>query len=350
LIIAEPHLWDINLYDKTGRHAVDPGPTFVAHYPLFVWESSAEILKLEVGREMAFFIDRDAKQLSETTIEGVGCRALQLRIENRIITLYIAKANEVPFQIETRGGPHDVTLRYEIYEADLTPDLSKFEPPSGISFIESANPSHTSAIDSIGSEFDFDAYIHTYYLSPNPDLIDAAIRFIGKNGLVSDEAAAIGFTAFFAEVFEQNENRVAAWDLVIAQQDHPTQQLFSTAKSLSLRSFIRDAPPSPELNDLCWAGFFASGRTEYLERIIRNLSYVEERSDLNLYLTGASAKWSLASNAASHPTVRMVIEESRANAGEERKELLGEVLSKSPGTITTEMTEILKSQKDSGVW
>jgi hypothetical protein len=140
VIIAEPHAWDINLYDKTGRHVVDPGPTFVAHYPLFVWETSAEILKLEIGREIAFFNERDAERLSDASIDGVDCRVLQLKIENRIITLYIAKVNDVPFQIETQGGPHDVTLRYEKYETGLIPDLSKFEPPPGISFIEPANP------------------------------------------------------------------------------------------------------------------------------------------------------------------------------------------------------------------
>jgi len=140
VIIAEPHLWVINLYDKTGRHVIDPGPTFVAHYPVFVWESSAEMLKLEIGREIAFFNQRNAKSLPEHIIDGVNCRVLRLEIDGRTVTLYINQANEVPFQIETQGGPHDATLRYEKYKTDLAPDLTKFEPPPGISFTEAADP------------------------------------------------------------------------------------------------------------------------------------------------------------------------------------------------------------------
>ena len=211
-------------------------------------------------------------------------------------------------------------------------------------------PLFAAAIDSIQSEQEFDAYLHTYYLSPNPDNIDAAIRFIGISGLSSDAEAAPPLTAFFAEVFEQNEDRVAAWNQVIVQQDHATQQLFSAAKSLNLRSYVRDAPASPRLNDMCWAGFLASGRREYLERIIQNLAFVDERSDLNLYMTGASAKWSLASNQASHPAVRKIIERSRANAEGRLEILLGEVLSTTPDAIRTETIEILKSQKERGIW
>jgi len=137
VIIAEPHAWNINLYDKTGRHIIDPGPTFVAHYPLFLWESSAEVRKLEIGQEMNFFNQHHARILPDASIDNVDCRVLQLELDNRIITLYIAKASNVPFQIETRGGPFDATIRYEKYETDLKPDLSKFEPPDEISFIDS---------------------------------------------------------------------------------------------------------------------------------------------------------------------------------------------------------------------
>ena len=64
---------------------------------------------------------------------------------------------------------------------------------------------------------------------------------------------------------------------------------------------------SASLNDMYWGAFFATGRTVFLQKLVDQLRYVEEREDEALFLAGATAKWSLASNAQSHDLVRWIL-------------------------------------------
>lgn len=63
---------------------------------------------------------------------------------------------------------------------------------------------------------------------------------------------------------------------------------------------------SPGLNDMYWGTFFASGNPAYVRRLIDELKYYDERKDVELFAVGATAKWSLQSNAEIHPLVRKI--------------------------------------------
>jgi hypothetical protein len=104
------------------------------------------------------------------------------------------------------------------------------------------------------------------------------------------------------------------------------------------------------MNDMCWGAFFASGRLEYLNRILDNLQYLEERADIKLYLTGASAKWSLDSNAENHALVRETLRSNLSKATAARKKVLEEILTRSPADIEAETIAVLEAQRRSGVW
>ena len=55
-IASEPNVWMIrNLFDHTGRHIVDPGPTYIVHHPILKKEAPGESDALEFGKEVAFF-------------------------------------------------------------------------------------------------------------------------------------------------------------------------------------------------------------------------------------------------------------------------------------------------------
>jgi hypothetical protein len=43
IIISEPDSWMINLLDHSGRHMVDPGPTFIIHHNILGRESSQRV-------------------------------------------------------------------------------------------------------------------------------------------------------------------------------------------------------------------------------------------------------------------------------------------------------------------
>jgi len=49
-------------------------------------------------------------------------------------------------------------------------------------------------------------------------------------------------------------------------------------------------------NDLNWASFFATGDLKYVNAIISNLKYIDNRQSLDLYGAAATAKWSLCAN------------------------------------------------------
>jgi hypothetical protein len=70
-----------------------------------------------------------------------------------------------------------------------------------------------------------------------------------------------------------------------------------------------------------------------VERVIEHAKLAGEREDLSLRMTGASALWSLASNAHSPPVVRESIE--RAVAG--GRDDLAEVLTADPDTFRRRM-------------
>src|SRR6202022_269103 len=67
LIVNEPDAWMINLFEKSGRHMVDPGPTFNPRLPVFdaTTGASPKVMELEFGREFEFFTKNNAKQSTE---------------------------------------------------------------------------------------------------------------------------------------------------------------------------------------------------------------------------------------------------------------------------------------------
>jgi hypothetical protein len=56
VIISEPDAWMLNLSDKSGRHVVDSGPSFVVHLPIFNKHTGEEsgVNELEFGTERDF--------------------------------------------------------------------------------------------------------------------------------------------------------------------------------------------------------------------------------------------------------------------------------------------------------
>ena len=96
---------------------------------------------------------------------------------------------------------------------------------------------------------------------------------------------------------------------------------------------------------MCWASFFGTGDTKYLDKLISNLPYSENRADLNLFTTGFSAKWSLCLNANTYLKVK-----SYLIALKDKNEYLDELLRQEPEQIRDNMVTILKAQKAKGIW
>jgi hypothetical protein len=69
----------INLFDGTGRHLVDPGPTFNVHLPIFEEPGiKTKLNELEYGEELEFFTTNGARQSTGEIIDGKSTNRLEV--------------------------------------------------------------------------------------------------------------------------------------------------------------------------------------------------------------------------------------------------------------------------------
>jgi hypothetical protein len=214
----------------------------------------------------------------------------------------------------------------------------------------SAQPSTAQNPSELKTIREVSGFMQTYYLQPQPDRIAEVINALRPSGFVkpTTESVAIGF---FSEVFVANPNRVPEWQIHIAKQDHRTKAILERAVSVSKTGgLVNDTGHSLQLNDGWWAAFFASGNPKLVEKIIDQLQYCDERNDQILFFAGATAKWSLASNARSHPLVRSTVENAKTTASARQRELIDQVLNEDLARIEQEIKEIIQTQREAGKW
>src|ERR1700738_3470004 len=72
IVVAEPSSWMANLYDGTGKHIVDPGPTFFAIAPVFGTRLPGKLIDLELGCEADFIAANAPKPVRAEQVGGVG--------------------------------------------------------------------------------------------------------------------------------------------------------------------------------------------------------------------------------------------------------------------------------------
>ncbi|MHC4945270.1 MAG: hypothetical protein ACYTG7_19820 [Planctomycetota bacterium] len=198
---------------------------------------------------------------------------------------------------------------------------------------------------------DFDRLMDLYYLHPSTKQAEFMIELIGSSGIFKFNKNSVApAIAFFSEVFAANKDRLDEWIAEIEKLDDDTRAVFEEAveRSENPKKFLKEEAPSSKLNDMCWGGYFATGEWIYLEKLIEHLRYLDVVDDLNLFFTGASAKWSLASNARRHPGVRDALVAAQEDADERLKFIIIDVLTVNPDEVQEEILEILESRVKSG--
>jgi hypothetical protein len=99
-----------------------------------------------------------------------------------------------------------------------------------------------------------------------------------------------------------------------------------------------------------WGAFFATGRTAFLQKLVDQLRYVDERDDEELFFAGATAKWSLASNAQSDPLVRSTLAGQTLKADQRTRALITELLTQPPAQVKQDIADIVRDQRAAGKW
>ena len=200
---------------------------------------------------------------------------------------------------------------------------------------------------------DFNTFMDGFYLDPRPQLIEPAMRWIDQNNVLANGDARAPVIAFFGLVMAAYPQYVGPWTAVIDSFEGDSRATFQAAANLAKQpGFLLDNhPPSPGHNDMLWGAFFATGDATYLRAIVDRLAHLNERTDLNLFLTAASAQWSLSSNASGHLRVQQTLQELLPSLDNEvSRRALDNALKEDPASFRGAMMEVIQEQKEAGVW
>ncbi len=135
VIVAEPDIWTINLSDRTGRHAVDPGPVLEVRAPILPQGSDLPPIfrSLEFGCE-AQFVAAHAPQAQRTIPWGSTRAGMHLVTAGEHTLAFVMDARRTsPMMISyTRGGRPLFAIRYDAYRADLKERPELFVLPKNV--------------------------------------------------------------------------------------------------------------------------------------------------------------------------------------------------------------------------
>ncbi len=191
----------------------------------------------------------------------------------------------------------------------------------------------------IASVSDLSDWMATYYLHPQPELLVPALLLADKQGLFKGDSAP-PLQAFAGRVMAQNPDKIKQWFTDLSSMSDNGKSLVLTSVwwancpqgkelldivSLQLsekskaefRKQIDKAPveidkmdiDSPDILDMLWACFCATGDEKYVKRVMTTLSWSkQDHKDLNKMIIASAARWSLMSNIQQHKKVKEICE------------------------------------------
>ena len=207
-------------------------------------------------------------------------------------------------------------------------------------FLAWTTPAHAQQPLTVTTAKDAEGFIQTYYQGPRPQMVGTLIGVLHATAVLHTPNAIPPYIGFFSEVFAGKPDRLPEWQALIAKQAHPTKGILEWALSVSKDGgVIAIDGHSAALNDMYWGAFFASGDAKYVNKLIDQLRFIDEREQFELFGVGAASKWSLASNARSHTKVRTILDSAKQNADRRTQEIIVELLQTDPVRIRQEINE-----------
>ncbi len=245
---------------------------------------------------------------------------------------------------------------FGIYKVDLVikENNKNVTVPLSLSFSVEEDDFVSSALDTlshISELYDLDLFISEYYMAPRPDLVSEALIFAADLGVLSNSKTISANYGFFAVVFSQNEEALKEWK-EIGKSHKALSEFIKKAANASKdpNKVFKNEDIEPGLNDLYWGAYFASGNIYYIKQIVLHLEYTDERKDLMKYLTGATAEWSLCSNAADRPRVKGGLILLAKEAEPEIATKINILLNSDPADVQQKMEDVCNEQVEKGVW
>ncbi len=199
--------------------------------------------------------------------------------------------------------------------------------------------------------FDANRFLELFYQSPQPDRLSDFLAAVSIQGWAEGKNSRPPLLGFLAEIITAYPDRTEGWRGHIPPSDTALRRLWDEAAVLSHKGGVRTViDHSPAINDMNWGAFAATGHADFVNRLIAEVPHHDERDDLNLFVTGNTACWSLGSKARSEPKVRQLLENAQASAPPRTRTLIGEILTRDPASYRQEMIEVIREQRRKGKW
>jgi hypothetical protein len=125
-ITNEPDAWMVNLLSKTGKHMLDPGPTFNCHLPIFPDADK----DLEFGLEMEYFKGKAALPQPGPVLQTKETQLYKVDVSGATLALFTYGSPERPLAVSrVRGASGEIFWFKGHGEVPFQPSL--FARPSG---------------------------------------------------------------------------------------------------------------------------------------------------------------------------------------------------------------------------
>jgi hypothetical protein len=200
------------------------------------------------------------------------------------------------------------------------------------------------------SKEEFGAFMQGYHKNPQPERIEAAMRFAAGSDVMTNDDTDHMTQVSFSCLFARYPDRKPAFKQSIASLDEPARTYFQRAIDSAPEHLFLQLPLQPKKNDMSWGCYFVTGDVSYAQDVIAALQYIGERQDMWKYLTASSAQWSLSGISRNDAKVRAALEEAVKDKNKVVADAARDALQKPPDAIRAGTYEVLKAQKAAGVW
>jgi hypothetical protein len=200
------------------------------------------------------------------------------------------------------------------------------------------------------SKEEFGAFVQAYHKHPQPERIEAAMRFAAGSDVVTNDDTDLMTQVTFSCLFARYPGRKPAFKQAITSLDEPARTYFQKAIDSRPEDLFLQVPLQPKKNDMSWGCYFVTGDIGYAQDVIAALKDLGERQDMWKYLTASSAQWSLSGIAKNDAKVRKALEQATKDKNNVVADAARDALQKPPSAIRDSTIEVIKAQKAAGVW
>jgi len=186
-----------------------------------------------------------------------------------------------------------------------------------------------------------------FFEKPDANALTESLKVLAQKQELSPEEADWAI-AFFWEAANQGKNRSIIQTSLDQYKNTDLQKILNQAFSINLIEQYLKQTPNKRLNDMLWAGYFASGNPWYLDVILdQAVKYADEGKNLVLFNAGANAAWSLCFNAQNYPSIKQYLVDAKSRGYEE---FITGLLSTDPLEYAKQKETFYAKQKAAGIW